>query len=320
MPWQEGLEAGQAFDRAWSACNMVRGCNRHLMVYNEEIRARETYNQRLLNDLRQAVENREFKVFYQPKYNIQCDPPRLASAEALIRWQHPELGLVPPCDFIPLFEGNGQISVVDKYVWEEAARQIAIWKKKYGIILPVSVNLSRVDVFDPNLGEIFEALIRDNGLTYDALKLEVTESAYTENAEELLKVMERLRSKGFEIEMDDFGSGYSSLNMLSSMPVDILKMDRGFILNIEHNPQDFRLVQLILDIARNLKLTVIAEGVETENQMLMLKNAGCDVVQGYYFSRPVPPEEFERFIIREHDEEELQDESPGQMRPAPLVN
>jgi EAL domain-containing protein (putative c-di-GMP-specific phosphodiesterase class I) len=120
--------------------------------------------------------------------------------------------------------------------------------------------------------------------------------------------------------MDDFGSGYSSLNMLSSMPVDILKMDRGFILNIEHNPQDFRLVQLILDIARNLKLTVIAEGVETENQMLMLKNAGCDVVQGYYFSRPVPPEEFERFIIREHDEEELQDESPGQMRPAPLVN
>ena len=266
------------------------------------------------------MENREFKVFYQPKYNIQCDPPRLASAEALIRWQHPELGLVPPCDFIPLFEGNGQISVVDKYVWEEAARQIAIWKKKYGIILPVSVNLSRVDVFDPNLGEIFEGLIRDNGLTYDALKLEVTESAYTDNAEELLKVMERLRSKGFEIEMDDFGSGYSSLNMLSSMPVDILKMDRGFILNIEHNPPDFRLVQLILDIARNLKLTVIAEGVETENQMLMLKNAGCDVVQGYYFSRPVPPEEFERFIIREHDEEELQDESPGQMRPAPLVN
>ncbi len=320
MPWQEGLEAGQAFDRAWSACNMVRGCNRHLMVYNEEIRARETYNQRLLNDLRQALENREFKVFYQPKYNIQCDPPRLASAEALIRWQHPELGLVPPCDFIPLFEGNGQISVVDKYVWEEAARQIAIWKKKYGIILPVSVNLSRVDVFDPNLGEIFEGLIRDNGLTYDALKLEVTESAYTDNAEELLKVMERLRSKGFEIEMDDFGSGYSSLNMLSSMPVDILKMDRGFILNIEHSPQDFRLVQLILDIARNLKLTVIAEGVETENQMLMLKNAGCDVVQGYYFSRPVPPEEFERFIIREHDEEEIQDESPGQMRPAPLVN
>ena len=319
MPWQEGLKVGKAFGRAWSACNMVRGCNRHLMIYNEEIRARETYNQRLLNDLRQAVENREFIVYYQPKYNIQCDPPRLASAEALIRWQHPELGLIPPCDFIPLFEGNGQISVVDKFVWEEAARQIAIWKEKYGIILPVSVNLSRVDVFDPNLGEILEGLIRDNGLTHEALKLEVTESAYTDNEEELLKVIKRLRSKGFEIEMDDFGSGYSSLNMLSSMPVDILKMDRGFIRNIEHSPQDFRLVQLILDIARNLEMLVIAEGVETENQMLMLKNAGCDVVQGYYFSRPVPPDEFERFIAREHAGAEQQGDSLEQMRPVPLV-
>lgn len=319
MPWQEGLESGQAFDRAWAACNMVRGSNRHLMIYNEDIRYRENYNQRLLNDLRRAVEEREFKVFYQPKYNIQCEPPRLASAEALIRWQHPELGLIPPGDFIPLFEGNGQISVVDKYVWAEAARQIALWKEKFGVVIPVSVNLSRVDVFDPELGNIFDGLIADNGLTHEALKLEVTESAYTENAEELLKVMERLRSKGFEIEMDDFGSGYSSLNMLSSLPVDILKMDRGFIRNIEHNPQDFRLVQLILDIARNLKMPVIAEGVETENQMLMLKNAGCDLVQGYYFSRPVPPEEFEQFIAREHAGEERSDDSPGQMRPVPLV-
>ena len=187
------------------------------------------------------------------------------------------------------------------------------------MVIPVSVNLSRVDVFDPELGKIFDGLIADNGLTHEALKLEVTESAYTENAEELLKVMERLRSKGFEIEMDDFGSGYSSLNMLSSLPVDILKMDRGFIRNIEHNPQDFRLVQLILDIARNLKMPVIAEGVETENQMLMLKNAGCDLVQGYYFSRPVPPEEFEQFIAREHAGEERSDDSPGQMRPVPLV-
>ena len=299
---------------------MVRGTNRHLMVYNDELRSRETYNQRLLNDLRKAVDHREFKVYYQPKFNIQCEPPRLDSAEALVRWKHPELGLIPPGDFIPLYERNGQIEIIDNYVWAEAARQIAAWKEKYGVTVPVSVNLSRVDIFDPKLEEILDGLVKDNGLSCHSLKLEVTESAYTENAEELLKVMERLRSKGFEIEMDDFGSGYSSLNMLSSMPVDILKMDRGFILNIEHNPQDFRLVQLILDIARNLKLTVIAEGVETENQMLMLKNAGCDVVQGYYFSRPVPPEEFERFIIREHDEEEIQDESPGQMRPAPLGN
>ena len=316
MPWQEGLESGLAFDRALTACNMVRGTNRHLMIYNEEIRAKENYNQRLLNDLRRAVEQREFKVYYQPKYNIQYEPPRLASAEALVRWQHPELGLIPPCDFIPLFEGNGQISIIDKYVWAEAARQIALWKEKYGVTVPVSVNLSRVDVFDPQLEDILDGLIFDNGLIHQDLKLEVTESAYTENAEEVLKVIERLRTKGYEIEMDDFGSGYSSLNMLSSMPVDVLKMDRGFIMNIEHSEQDFRLVQLILDIARNLKLPVIAEGVETEEQIRMLKNTGCDYVQGYYFSRPLPPDEFERFIAKENDKEDCQ----GQVRPGPVMS
>ena len=295
-PHQEELEPAQMFEQAWSACNMVRGANRHLMVYNDEMRSRENYNLRLLNDLRRAVDKREFKVYYQPKYNIQCDPPRMASAEALVRWQHPELGLIPPGDFIPLFERNGQIGVVDKYVWDEAARQVAVWKEKFGVTVPVSVNLSRVDVFDPKLEEILDGLVRENGLGRGSLRLEVTESAYTENAEELIRVMERLRSKGYEIEMDDFGSGYSSLGTLSSMPVDVLKMDRSFVMNIDHNDKDFRLVELILDIARNLKMPVIAEGVETENQMTLLKNAGCDYVQGYYFSRPLPPEEFEAFI------------------------
>jgi len=301
MPWQEGLEADEAFERASAACNMMRGKNTRLLVYNDDIRFREKYDQRLLNDLRRAVEDHEFKAFYQPKYNIQCEPPKLSSAEALIRWQHPELGLIPPGDFIPLFESNGQISVVDKYVWAEAARQIAVWKEKFGIEIPVSVNLSRVDIFDPELEEILDGLITANGISRKLLKLEVTESAYTENAEGLLKIMNRLRGKGYEIEMDDFGSGYSSLNMLSSMPVDVLKMDRGFIQNIEHSEQDFRLVVLILDLAKNLKLPVIAEGVEAERQMTMLKKAGCDLVQGYYFSRPVPPEEFEQLIIRERE-------------------
>ena len=296
MPRQEGLEPAQMFDRARSACNMVRGANRHLMVYNDEMRSRELYNLRLLNDLRRAVDKREFKVYYQPKYNIQCDPPRMASAEALVRWQHPELGLIPPGNFIPLFERNGQIGVVDKYVWAEAARQVAAWKEKFGVTVPVSVNLSRVDVFDPKLEEILDGLLRENGLGRGSLRLEVTESAYTENAEELIRVMERLRDKGYKIEMDDFGSGYSSLGTLSSMPVDVLKMDRSFVMNIDHNDKDFRLVELILNIARNLKMPVIAEGVETENQMTLLKNAGCDYVQGYYFSRPLPPEEFEAFI------------------------
>ena len=144
-----------------------------------------------------------------------------------------------------------------------------------------------------------KALIEESGLDYKNLKLEVTESAYTDNASYLLDVVSRLREIGFEIEMDDFGSGYSSLNMISAMPLDVLKMDQSFIRNIDHNAKDFRLVELVMDIAKYLKVPVVAEGVETESQMQMLKEADCDLVQGYYFSRPLPPEEFEKLILRE---------------------
>lgn len=299
-PWNEDVEPVVLFDCARTACNKVRGDNMtHLMIYDEDMRMREMLGQRLMNDLHQAVDEHQFTVYYQPKYNIQVDPPRLTSAEALIRWKHPELGMISPADFIPLFEGNGQIRIVDNFVWAEAAHQIAEWKEKYDITIPVSVNLSRVDVFDPSLEDRLRHLIVDNSLDFKDMKLEVTESAYTENGEQLISLISHLREIGFEIEMDDFGSGYSSLNMLSSMPIDILKMDMKFIRNIEHSETDFRLVKLVLDIARYLDVPVIAEGVENENQLKMLKDAGCDIVQGFYFSRPVPPDIFEKYIVQE---------------------
>ena len=299
-PWREGVEPVLLFDQARAACNMVRNNYKtHQMVYDEDMHQRELMNQRLLNDLRRAVEERELMVYYQPKYNVQCEPPMLSSAEALLRWNHPELGLISPGSFIPLFESNGQISTVDNYVWNEAARQIAEWRRKFGVTLPVSVNLSRVDVFDPTLEERLDGLIARYGLDYGALKLEVTESAYTENAEQMIELINRLRAKGFVIEMDDFGSGYSSLNMLSYMPIDVLKMDMNFVRNITHSEKDFRLVEVVLDIARYLKVPVVAEGVETEQQLNMLKEAGCDLVQGYYFSKALPPEAFEELILKE---------------------
>ena len=267
------------------------------MVYDEEVRLHDELSQHLRNDLSRALDQHELEVYYQPKYNIQVEPPKLASAEALVRWKHQRLGTISPDDFIPLFEQSGQISDVDRYVWNEAARQISVWRDAYGIELPVSVNLSRVDVFEPNLIETLEEIIERNGLSRKDLQLEVTESAYTENAEQLIRVISELREKGYEIEMDDFGSGYSSLNMLSSLPLDVLKMDIGFIQNIEHSERDFHLVELILDIARYLKVPVVAEGVETGNQLKLLKDAGCDIVQGYYFSRPLPAKEFEKKIL-----------------------
>ena len=295
----EDVEPVLLFDRARTACIMVRGDYQNpLMIYNEEILKKELFDQRLLSDLRNALADGQFQVYYQPKYDIRCEPPRLRSAEALVRWDHPELGMISPGMFIPLFEGNGLITLVDNYVWEETAKQVAQWRNKFSLTLPFSVNLSRADVFDPDLTD---RLIKDKGLDYCDIKLEVTESAYSQDADRLLALIHTLRKIGFEIEMDDFGAGYSSLNMLSSMPIDVLKMGMSFVRNIENSETDFRLMKLILDIAGYLKLSIVAEGVETEGQLKLLRDADCDFVQGYYFSRPVPAKEFEELIVKERE-------------------
>ena len=299
-PWREGVSPSLMIDRARVACNMIRGSYKsHLMIFDESLREQELYQQRLLNDLRRAVAEQELIVYYQPKYNIQCEPPKLSSAEALIRWRHPELGMISPGAFIPLFERNGLINVVDSFVWEHAAAQIAAWRDKLGLTVPVSVNLSRAEICDPALERNLLRMVEKNGISTKELKLEVTESAYTDNAEQLIEVIQQLRAKGFEIEMDDFGSGYSSLNMLSSLPIDVLKMDMKFIQNVRLDTREFRLVELILDIGRYLSVPVVAEGVETADQIALLREAGCDLVQGYYFSPPLPPEDFEKLILKE---------------------
>ncbi len=304
MMHQNGLEVVQMFDRARIACSMARDNYReHLVVFDEKMQERENYEQRLLNDLHRALNSYEFEVHYQPQYDIQCTPPKLVSAEALVRWNHPELGMIPPGDFIELFERHGKIGEVDRYVWSEAARQIARWRDVYGVTIPVSVNLSRVDVFDPALESALDRLLAYNGLGEGALKLEVTESAYTSNADQVIHVVEDLRRKGYVVEMDDFGSGYSSLNMLSAMPVDVLKMDRAFIRKIGESEKDSHLVALILGIAKSLKIPVVAEGVETEEQLQLLKKWGCPLVQGFYFSRPLPADEFEEKVIRKMRED-----------------
>ena len=303
MPWQAGMDEVQMIDRARTACSMAKDhFSEHLVIYDAQMQEQENYEQRLLNDLHRALNSYEFEVHYQPQYDIRSDPPKPVSAEALVRWNHPELGMIPPNDFVPLFERHGTIGEVDRYVWSEAAKQIARWRDAFGVTIPVSVNLSRVDVFDPALESVLDRVLAYNGLDQGTLKLEVTESAYTGNAEQVIGVVESLRRKGYVVEMDDFGSGYSSLNMLSDMPVDVLKMDRAFIRRIGDDEKDTDLVALILGIAKSLKIPVVAEGVETKEQLELLRKLGCPMVQGFYFSRPLPPTEFEDKVIRNTQE------------------
>lgn len=299
---QTELEPVQMFDMARTACSMARGhFKEHLIVFDERVRERELYEQRLLNDLRRALDSYEFEVHYQPQFDIQVDPPQLVSAEALIRWRHPELGMIGPDDFVPLFERSGKIGEVDKYAWSMAARQVARWRVEYGRVIPVSVNLSRVDVFDPELEHTLDAIRKENNLDRDALKLEVTESAYVENEDQLVRIVDYLQKSGYTVEMDDFGTGYSSLNMLSVIPVDVLKMDRVFIQNIETDEKTMRLVALILGIAKSMNVPVVAEGVETESQLQLLRRMGCAMVQGYYFSRPLHPSDFEAKYLQDEE-------------------
>ena len=293
----KSLMAENWIDRAKTACDRIRGdYSRHIAYYNNEFYEKSKYQEHLINDIDDAIASKDLIVFYQPKYGIQCDTPILKSAEALIRWKHPEFGMISPGDFIPLFESNGLIQKLDRYVWKEAARQVGEWKKTYGISVPVSVNVSRMDIYYPKLRDDFKELLKENGLETNELMLEITESAYADNADQLVNVIENLRSDGFVIEMDDFGSGYSSLNMLTTIPIDALKMDMKFIRNMQKDEKSMKLVELVLDIAKFLQVPVIAEGVETEEQLMLLKERGCDIIQGYYFSKPVPAEEFTQFF------------------------
>ena len=293
----KSLDIERRFDRAKMAADTVRSSfTKTIGIYDDKLHENELYHEQLIEDFHKAISEKQFKVYYQPKVDVRADKPILASGEALVRWQHPALGLISPGVFIPLFEDNGLIQELDNYVWEETAAQIAEWKEKYGFAFQISVNVSRIDMYDPELVGKLQRIVAKNALDTGALMLEITESAYTQDSEQIIETVNRLREIGFRIEMDDFGTGYSSLNMISALPIDALKLDMQFMRNAFSERRDTRMLEIIIDIADYLSVPVIAEGVETEEQLKALKAIGCDLVQGYYFSKPVPPQEFERFF------------------------
>ena len=297
------IDIERRFDRAKLAADTVKNTfTKAIAIYDDSLRESEVFAEQLVEDFPAAIREKQFLVYYQPKFNIQYDTPVLSSAEALVRWKHPRLGMVSPGVFIPLFEKNGLIQELDNYVWREVAAQIREWKDRLGISVPVSINVSRIDVYDPELVNKLVELVRRNDLSFSELLLEITESAYTEDSEQIIERVKRLRDEGFRIEMDDFGSGYSSLNMISELPIDALKLDMQFIRTAFKDRKDTRLLEAVIQLADSLEVPTIAEGVETAEQLLSLKGMGCDIVQGYYFSRPLPADEFEKFVT---DKEEV---------------
>lgn len=273
--------------------------SKNIAVYDENIQAKSLHMEELLNAFDEALEKEQFKLFFQPKYAIQGDKPVFSSAEVLVRWISPQFGFVSPGDFIPLFEENGLIPQLDAYILKKSADFMHLWKEKYGLIIPLSINISRVDIYRPNLIEDIIHFVDDNDLPRDKYFLEITESAFVEDSREVIPFLSRLRDQGFKVEIDDFGSGYSSFGALADLPFDVLKIDMAFIRAMDKNPKVKDIIKMVIQLAKTMDSLTVAEGVETEEQYLFLKENGCDIIQGYYFSRPLPQSDFETLIEEE---------------------
>lgn len=274
--------------------------------YDESFRKQVNLELSISNDMQAALEQEQFVVYLQPKYSVRTE--RICGAEALVRWNHPEKGLISPGVFIPVFERNGFISKVDYYMWEHTCQLLSKWKNSGYELKPVSVNVSRISLYNPNLDQLLIGLTEKYGIETSLLELEITESAYMSSPDVMQELVKRLHQAGFSILMDDFGSDYSSLNTLKDMELDIIKIDMGFIPKDAEVQKGEIILACIIKMAKWLGISVIAEGVETRRQRDFLEGAGCDVIQGFYYSKPISIEEYEqKYVIKgDHKSEELE--------------
>jgi diguanylate cyclase (GGDEF)-like protein len=284
-------------DRAFIAVKAAKGrYENDIAYYDDSIREKLLLEQQIGDDMVRALREEQFDVYFQPKYDLESG--KMVGAEALARWNHPVKGLLSPGDFIPIFEKNGFITELDMYVWDKCCQFISQWKEKYDMSIPISVNVSRKDIYKQNLPEILRDIVNRYGISTDLLHLEITESAYTENPEQLILIVGQLKKEGFVIEMDDFGSGYSSLNMLAELPIDILKLDMKFLQNKGEDSKIENIMSAVVELAKKINLHVIAEGVEVEKQISMLKAMKCDMVQGYFYAKPMNVRQFEKTCLQ----------------------
>lgn len=278
------------------ALQTVKGDMHNKIAYYESgMLRREQEQLEFLNEIDDALENDCFEVWFQPQ--VDYEKKQIFGAESLIRWRHPIKGLLSPMTFIPLLEKSNYISKVDKYLIEKVCKYMRRWidalpDKK----IQISVNLSRLDIIDSDFVNSLSQIVKSYGIPHSALHLEVTESAYMKDAELLITEVDKLRNQGFSVEIDDFGAGYSSLNTLKDMNVDKLKLDMKFLSGGHGDKKEKIIIAAVIDMSHTLGLPIIAEGVETKEQADMLLKFGCKQMQGFYFSKPLPVEEYEALL------------------------
>ena len=267
----------------------------HLTFYDAAAGKELAAEIEIQNEMQTALDEEQFLVYLQPKFTVKTE--KICGAEALVRWKHPEKGMISPGAFIPVFEKNGFISKLDYYVWEKTCAMLRKWTDDGRTVYPVSVNISRVSLYNPNLASVLSGLVKKYGITPSVLQLEITESAYMSDPELMEETIQSLHEAGFTILMDDFGSGYSSLNTLKRIYIDVLKVDMKF-LPVENEVERGEIIlSCVIKMANLLGMSVVTEGVETRQQRDFLEGAGCDSIQGFYYSRPIPQSEYEQKYI-----------------------
>jgi diguanylate cyclase (GGDEF)-like protein/PAS domain S-box-containing protein len=295
---QDGVDAAGLLRNADTAMYQAKGAGRSCFrFFDRSMNEQAVHRLEMEAQLRQAVETNQLELYFQPK--ILLESGELSGLEALLRWNHPERGLIPPLEFIPLAEETGLIIPMSYWVIEEACRQLAKWRRN-GWDVKVAINLSPRQFHDETLAQRVEAILRRTKVPGHALEVELTESAVMDDPERAIIILQRLRSLGLRISVDDFGTGYSSLAYLKRFPINAVKIDRSFVKDLPEDSEDGAIVRAILELARALGLEVIAEGVETSEQLDFLRCSGCAQVQGFYFSRPLPASGIADWLKRGH--------------------
>lgn len=282
-------------DRARLAVNSINGVyGKFVAVYDDKFRQELLAQKQITDNMEEALADNQFAVYLQPK--VDAKTGITVGAEALVRWIHPELGFISPGDFIPLFEMNGFITSLDKYVALKAIETLVRWKKEGRELIPISINLSRRDFEEEDMFDRFLAEVDEAGLPHDLIHIEITETAFSDNPERIGRTIKKMHDCGFVIELDDFGTGYSSLTTLNSIDIDVLKLDMSIIKN-DIPGSDRNVLDFCMQLVKMLKLKTVAEGAETKEQVERLGDIGCDYIQGYYFSKPLPIADFEKYVL-----------------------
>lgn len=298
------ISVSAMYDRAIIAeMSVKRRFDVNIAQYEETMRQHILREQEIINEMNFALKSQQFEVWFQPQYNHSSGA--LIGAEALVRWRHPQKGLISPGLFIPVFEKNGFIYELDKYVWEQTCIYLKKWMQTEHSQLPVSVNISRYDIFRDDLVDVLIGLVDKYQIPVELLRLEITESAFSQSTGQIIRITKQLMDYGFTLEIDDFGSGYSSLNTLKDVTADILKLDMRFLESTENSARGGNILESIVRMAKWLGMSVIAEGVEEREQADYLQSIGCNYIQGYYYAKPMPAEEFEKQTKTLKKEEKL---------------